>query len=626
MPFLELDVLQGQPDEPEGVLGIDLGTTNSLVAIWKDGRPTILRPDPERDDARIPSALFFDGPGQVVVGREARARAADEPEKAIFSVKRFMGRGLSDVTDDASSMSFRVSQDEKEQLYFDVFGMPMSPQELSALILREVHAAATRALGSEAPRRAVITVPAYFDDAQRQATRDAARIAGLDVLRIVNEPTAASLAYGLDQKNDGTVCVFDLGGGTFDVTLLNIDEGVFRVLSTAGDTHLGGDDLDRTLVRLALEEIDAPEAVKQDAGFLTGLRLAAESTKLELSTKPEADLHVVSPAHGVAWRRTITREEFVARIQPYLDRTLAACRQALDDAKLSIDAIDEVVLVGGSTRIPAVRAAVEAFFGRPPHTELNPDEVVALGAAIQGHVLAGGTRDVLLLDVTPLSLGLEVMGGAADKIIARNAPIPSQATQGFTTHVDNQTGIQFHVVQGEREMAADCRTLGRFELTGLPPMPAGMPRVAVRFAIDADGILTVTAKEESTGTNASIEVRPMHGLDDEEVEAMLEASYANAQADFDASRAANLRVELGTMLSAIEKNLPHVAPRLDVESLEDLEEAVRAARDVRTDDAAPVATLQTVRDGLEQAALPLAAELMDAVAKQALAGKALGEV
>lgn len=627
MPFLELDVLQSStPEEPEGVLGIDLGTTNSLVAIWKKDRPVILRPDPELDDARIPSALFFAGPGHVTVGRQARALAADEPHHAIFSVKRFMGRGLADVGEDRKSVPFDLREDDKQQLFFDVHGMDMSPQELSALILREAHQAATKALGEEAPRKCVITVPAYFDDPQRQATRDAARIAGLEVLRIVNEPTAASLAYGLDQQSQGTVCVYDLGGGTFDVTILNIEDGVFRVLATAGDTHLGGDDFDRVLVDLALGELEAPESVKTDAGFLTGLRLAAERTKHELSVRESADLHVVAPRHGVAWRRTVTREEFESRIAVHLERTLAACKLALSDAGLEANSIDEVILVGGSTRIPAVSRAVGSFFGKTPQSGLNPDEVVALGAAVQGHVLAGGTRDVLLLDVTPLSLGLETYGGATSKIIQRNSPIPSQATEGYTTQADNQTGIQFHVVQGEREMAADCRTLGRFELKGIPPMPAGMPRIAVRFAIDADGILTVTAKEESTGTNASIEVRPMHGLDDDEVERMLHASFENAQSDFDASRAANLRVELATMMAAVEKNFVQVQTALDRESIEDLEEARANVTAALAQADTPVAALQAVRDALEQAALPMAAQLMDAVAKKALSGKSFSQM
>ena len=623
MPFLELDVLNNQD---RSILGIDLGTTYSLAALWRDGRPVVLRPDPTKEDARIPSAIHFPERGEPVVGWEARERAIADPGSTLLSVKRFMGRGLADARDDLASVPFPASETEHGVIQFEIRGRKWTPQELSGLILAKVWQVASSALGVLAPRRAVITVPAYFDDAQRQATRAAALFAGLEVARIVNEPTAASLAYGLDREKQGTVAVYDFGGGTFDVSILALEDGVFRVLSTAGDTHLGGDDLDRALAALALEELRAkvgPE-LASDPAFLQALQLAAERTKLELTTRPEAELKLAIPDKKLVWRTNLTREQLEHAIRPFLERTLDSCRRALLDAKLEPGAIDEVVLVGGSTRIPAVRAAVERFFGRKPHVELNPDEVVALGAAVQGHVLGGGTRELLLLDVTPLSLGLETMGGAVSKVIQRNSPIPCQATETFTTYADDQTGIDFHIVQGERELASDCRTLGRFKLSGIPPMPAGLARVTVRFALDADGILTVSAREEKSGAAASIEVQPMHGLTDGEVETMLADSYAHAREDFERGRIANLDVEIGTMLRAIEKNLAGAAALLDRETVDDIRDAAAKARAALG--GSDVHAAQDARDALEQASLPLAAVLMDSVAKQALSGKKLSEV
>lgn len=622
MGYIELNVLNS--DVQPLALGIDLGTTNSLGALWKDEHPLVLHP--EDDSGYVPSVIYFPEAGEPIVGRKARELAAMDPAHALFSIKRFMGRGLSEVAGDLASVPCPVDETENGVIRFEMRGEHYTPQQLSALILMKVHDQSCRALDGHPVDRVVITVPAYFDEAQRAATRDAARLAGLDVLRIVNEPTAASLAYGLDQKERGNVAVFDLGGGTFDVSILSIEDGVFRVLSTAGDTHLGGDDLDHALVDAALSELASKLDAEtlEDPAFRQTLRMAAESCKIQLSKSGEGEMHVASPESGIQWRRRFTRTEFEALIAPLIERTLDICRRALSDAKLPVKAIDEVVMVGGSTRVPAVRAAVQAFFEREPHTKLNPDEVVALGAAVQAHVLIGGTRDVLLMDVTPLSLGLETMGGAVAKIIQRNSTVPCQATEGFTTYADNQTGIDFHIVQGERELATDNRTLGRFKLTGIPPMPAGMARVAVRFHIDANGLLTVSAKEESTGTTSSIEVAPMNGLTDGEVETMLDAAYSNAVEDMDNRRAADLKVELGIMLHASEKGLASVGELLDRETREDIDEALAGAR--AASESMQLAALQKARDELERATLPLAAALMDGVAKKALSGKNLNEV
>jgi Fe-S protein assembly chaperone HscA len=622
MGFIELNVLNNSPFQL--ALGIDLGTTNSLAALWKDGRPSVLRP--EGENGYVPSVVYFPPDGQPIVGREARERAAFDPENAIFSVKRFMGRRLKDAASDLEHVPFPAGETPSGVIEFLVHGKKYTPQEISALILMKVHDLGCRALQGMEITQAVITVPAYFDDAQRQATRDAAKIAGLDVLRIVNEPTAASLAYGLDQKKQGNVAVYDLGGGTFDVSILSIEEGVFRVLSTAGDTHLGGDDFDRALMEVArgdLARTAAGDALNEPA-FLQLLRLAAEKCRIELSSAPEAEMHIALPESGIQWRRRFAREEVDALTAPLIERTLDACRRALSDSGLRREQIEEVVLVGGVTRTPAVRARVEQFFGKKPHTELNPDEVVAIGAAVQSHVLVGGTRDILLMDVTPLSLGMETMGGAVAKIILRNSTIPCQATEGFTTYADNQTAIDFNVVQGERELAKDCRSLGRFKLRGIPPMPAGMARVAVKFHIDANGLLTVTAREENSGQTSRIEAQPMSGLTDSEVERMLKESFEHAREDFDEARIANLRTEIGTMLRGTEKGLSEVGPRLDRETVADIQEALTRSRSAC--EGRDVRALQAARDLLERATLPLAAVLMDDVAKRALAGKTLDEV
>ncbi|MEZ6003483.1 MAG: Fe-S protein assembly chaperone HscA [Planctomycetota bacterium] len=627
MGYIELNVLDNAVKTV--ILGIDLGTTNSLAAVWDQNGPRVLAP--EGESPIVPSIIYVPREGKAIVGNAAKAQAVVDPTHTLFSIKRFMGRGIGDIQADLSLLPYTVSETDRQLVQFEVRGKKITPQQASALILQEVGRRAAQALGGADIVQAVITVPAYFDEPQRQATRDAAKLAGIEVLRIVSEPTAACLAYGLDQKGEGNIVVYDLGGGTFDVSVLRVEDGVFQVLATAGDTALGGDDFDRTLLRRFQGELRAAGTADEslaDPTFLAAARLAAEQAKKELSSAPAARVQITLPELGIDYRATLERGDFEALIQPLVQRTLDACSQALRDAGLSAAEIDEVVLVGGSTRVPLVRGEVERVFQRKPHTELNPDHVVALGAAAQAQVLTGGRRDVLLLDVTPLSLGLETMGGAVSKMIERNSTIPCSHTEGFTTYVDGQTGLDLNIVQGERELASDCRSLGRFQLTGIPPMPAGMPKIAVRFHLDADGVLTVTAREESTGTSTDITVQPMHGLTDAEVEAMLRAGFENAQADFDHRRVVELLTEMGTMLRAIDKNLEAAQSHLDPETLTDLFEATTAARAAVAagPGSADKTEVQALRDRLEQASLPLAAVLMDSVVKQTVSGKNLSDL